>query len=247
MPENIVNQGQDNLGEADTLTMTLFHSALRRDLERARIVLSTPSIPSRKRRRLGRHLQWVTHVLRWHHEGEDHYLWPLLIERAPEDRAVFDALEAEHESIDEPLLRLEAAARGLVAGRVEPAGAVEALEALEVPLLSHLAHEEGEGMRIVSRVLSHREWEFFEQRAWIDGFTLFETIRFFSWLCDGVRWTNRLRQRAGFPIALGPLLRPLSAIARVPGISVWAGSTSAAVKSCVDIAEPTRGTQTGQK
>lgn len=214
--------------------MTLFHSALRRDLERARVVLQAPVLALRRRRQLGRHLLWVMHALRWHHEGEDHHLWPMLMERAPGERAVLDAMEEEHQSIDEPLLRLEAAARGLIAKRAEPAVVVEALNALEGPLLEHLAHEETAGMEIVSRVLSHREWKDFEQRAWTDGYTVLEAVRFFTWMCDGVQWSASARRRAGLPTPLGWLLKPLSAIAHVPGISVWAGTPAAGVGSRIE-------------
>ncbi|WP_106399842.1 hemerythrin domain-containing protein [Actinocorallia populi] len=218
---------------ADTLTMSLFHAALRRDLERAVILLENPgALSPRRSRRLGRHLLWLTGNLRWHHEGEDHYLWPLLLERDPDGSAVLDAMKAEHDAIDEPLLRLEFHARGLVAGRTGPSEALTALNALIKPLTEHLAHEEGEGMAIASRVLSHREWKEFEQRAWIDGFTAAQSVRFLAWMADGVEWQEPVRRRAGLPAPLyWTVVKPLSLIARVPGPSVWAGTPAARIKS----------------
>lgn len=223
--------------QADTLTMTLFHSALRRDLERSRLLLQDPSwLTSRRRRRLGRHLLWVTGALRWHHEGEDHDLWPLLLERDPESQTVLERMEAEHHAIDEPLLRFEQASRGLIAGRTDPSEALGALTTLEEPLLKHLAHEEADGMEIASRVLSHPEWRSFEQRAWIDGYTISETIRFLAWMSDGVDWQEPIRRRVGLPAPLyWAMIKPLSSIAHVPGLSVWAGTPAAHVGSRLDV------------
>jgi len=220
---------------ADTLTMSLFHSALRRDLERARILLESPgTLSPRRSRRLGRHLLWLMGNLRWHHEGEDHYLWPLLLERDPGSSVVLDAMKSEHDTLDEPLLRLESRARGLIAGRIGPSEVLTALDALDKPLMKHLAHEEGEGMAIVSRVLSHQEWNEFEQRAWIDGFTAAQSVRFLAWMADGVEWREPIRRRTGLSAPLyWSVVRPLSFIARVPGPSVWAGTPAARVKSQV--------------
>lgn len=221
---------------ADTLTMTLFHSALRRDIARARLLLERgPGLSPRRARRLGRHLLWAMTELRRHHEGEDHDLWPLLEARAPEHRALFDELEAEHHGIDGPLLRLEAAARGLVAGRTAPNEALTALDELAGPLHDHLAREEAEGMAVASRVLTHREWQQFEQRAWSTGYTLTETLRFLTWMTDGVTWDRPLRRRAGLPAAVyWSIVRPLSAVARVPLLSVWAGTPAARIGSHPD-------------
>lgn len=208
---------------ADTVTMTLFHAALRRDLQRTRVLLEDPGdLSVRRRRRLGRHLQWAMAALRWHHEGEDHDLWPLLLERDPASRGVLEAMEAEHHAIDEPLLQLKAAARGLVAGRAGRVEALAALDALEGPLGDHLAHEEGDGMAIATRVLSQQDWKDFEQRAWIEGYTAVEVARFLSWICDGADWDAALRRRVGLPAPLyWAMVKPLLVIARVPGLSPW--------------------------
>lgn len=220
-------------GTADTLTMTLFHSALCRDLERTRLLLREPQhLTTRRRRRLGRHLLRVIHALRWHHEGEDHDLWPLLLERDPDCRTLLDQMQAEHGAIDEPLHRFEEAARGLVAGRTAPREALTALNALEEPLRAHLAHEELEGMEVASRVLSHEEWRSFEQRAWIDGYTVPESLRFLIWMSDGVDWQDSVLRRLGLsPLLFRVVVKPFSSSARVPGLSVWAGTPAAHVGS----------------
>ncbi|MFD4369394.1 hemerythrin domain-containing protein [Rhodococcus sp. NPDC058521] len=218
---------------ADPFTMSMFHSALRRDLERAAILLADPSTLSvRRKRRLGRHLQWLMHALRWHHEGEDHYLWPLLLDREPESSAILATMEAEHEAIDGPLLEVEAVARGLVSGRTSEGDASAALTAFERPLRDHLAHEEVDGLAIVRRVLTHREWAEFEQKAWIDGYTVSESIRFVSWMLDGLQWSKDFRDRVGVPTTLyWAVVKPLSYVAHLPALSPWAGTRAARVAS----------------
>jgi hypothetical protein len=220
---------------ADTLTMSMFHCALRRDLERSEILLGSPeTLSPRRRRRLGRHLLWLMSTLRWHHEGEDHYLWPLLLDREPASSAVLDAMQAEHHRIDEPLLALEGHARGLVAGRTEPRDVSEALSILAMPLLEHLVHEENEGMEIASRVLSHRDWNDFEQRGWIDGYTVRESVRFVAWMVDGVDWSRPIRRRVGLPAPIyWAVVKPLSLNARIPLLSIWSGTPAARVRSRV--------------
>lgn len=235
MSEMTVKRPPDAARPADTLTMTLFHAALRRDLERARLLLESPHwLSPRRARRLGRLLLWDMGELRRHHEGEDHYLWPLLLDRAPGSREVLDAMEREHHDIDEPLLDLEAAARGLVAGRRGPHDVLEALDSLEGPLLDHLAHEEADGMQIAARVLSHQEWKEFEQRAWAAGYTAVEAVRFLVWICDGIDWDASLIRRTRMPVPLWWMVaRPLSSIAEVPGASIWAGTPAARIRSRV--------------
>lgn len=219
------------MNHADPVTMTLFHGALRRDLARARRLLQSPgALTLRRTRRLGRHLLWLMAQLRWHHEGEDHGLWPLLLERAPESAPVLEAMESEHQAIDVPLLRVEEAARGLVAGRSTPADALAALDLLEGPLLEHLTHEEEAGLPIVRRVLSRREWQQFERREWIDGYTALDTLRFLRWICDGVVDQDLLRRGLTLPPVLGRMLvAPLSRTTGVPGLTVWAGTPAARI------------------
>lgn len=233
MTEMSLRRTPDAARPADTLTTTLFHAALRRDLERARYLLEHPHwLSSRRAQRLGRLLLWDMAELRRHHEGEDHYLWPLLLSRAPETREILDAMEQEHDAIDEPLLQLEASARALVAGRAGPHDVLEALNELEGPLLEHLTHEETEGMDIVTKTLSHQEWKDFETRAWAAGYTAREAIRFAAWMCDGVDWDQSVLRRARLPVPLWRMLaKPLSSIAAVPTASVWARTPAARIRS----------------
>ena len=69
---------------ADTRTMGIVHSALRRDLARARVLLGTAPYPEgAQRRALGAHLLAMMRFLHVHHTGEDAGLWPALVAGGP--------------------------------------------------------------------------------------------------------------------------------------------------------------------
>ncbi len=68
----------DGGAPADTRTMGIVHSALRRDLERTRVALTTAAYPDGERRRaIGEHLLAMMHFLHVHHHGEDEGLRPM--------------------------------------------------------------------------------------------------------------------------------------------------------------------------
>ena len=70
----------DGGAPADTRTMGIVHSALRRDLERTRVALTTAPYPDAARRRaIGDHLLAMLHFLHVHHQGEGAGLWPMVL------------------------------------------------------------------------------------------------------------------------------------------------------------------------
>ena len=84
---------------ADTRSMGIVHSALRRDLRRAHIMLETAPYPAGKRSRtLGDHILWMTEFLHMHHTGEDEGLWPLIRSRNPSAGALLDRMDADHKT-----------------------------------------------------------------------------------------------------------------------------------------------------
>jgi len=201
----------DQTAPADPFSMITFHSALRRDLARARNVLGTGELSLARRATLGRHLMWLVGQLRWHHEGEDNELWSTLCERNPDLQHLLSEMEHEHAAIDEPLAAFESAARGLVAGWCAEQTVLRALSALETPLLDHLRHEEQKLLPEVTRLMTRKDWADFEHRGWSRGYTPFQGARFIAWITDGSSWTREEMSRLGLPEPVYLLLlRPLS-------------------------------------
>lgn len=101
-------------GPADIRDMRILHSALRRDLERTRIVLSDPALVTGDRRRaIGAHLVWLMHTLHRHHTGEDEHVWPEIRRREPSAGPLLDEMDTDHRRIAEPIREIEQVAVSL--------------------------------------------------------------------------------------------------------------------------------------
>ncbi|MGV9743957.1 hemerythrin domain-containing protein [Rhodococcus zopfii] len=90
--------------------MGIVHSALRRDLERTRLVLVSESPPDERRRReLADHIVWMMRALHLHHTAEDAGLWPLIRARNPSASALLDEMANDHRRIAPAITALEEA------------------------------------------------------------------------------------------------------------------------------------------
>ena len=101
----------DPNGPADTRTMPIVHNALRRDLARARLVLTTEPFPHTvQRRALAEHLEWMMDFLHHHHESEDNGLYPLVRSKNPDAAALLDTMDADHQAVLPAMAALTTAA-----------------------------------------------------------------------------------------------------------------------------------------
>jgi hypothetical protein len=152
---------------ADTRMMGIVHQALRRDLLRARQVLTVEPRPhGRQRRALGEHIVWMMAFLHAHHSSEDLGLWPLVRERNPAAGPLLDSLEADHRTIGPAAERLTEAGRRYAATSTDEArvALVSALDELTAVLLPHLDREVAEAMPVVSASITNAEWRAIERR-----------------------------------------------------------------------------------
>lgn len=155
-------------GPVDMTMMYVMHHAFRRDL--AHFSEAVPRTP------VGDARSWAALLARWelfsqalhhHHAGEDAHLWPFLLERADaEERATLEAMEAEHADID-PLL--QACHDGLRTMATSPdddtrAALTVRLVAAREHLARHLAHEEGDSIALMQRVMTNAEWHALDEK-----------------------------------------------------------------------------------
>jgi hemerythrin-like domain-containing protein len=171
---------------ADTRMMGIVHSALRRDLVRLRLALGTPAAEEpRRRTALAEHAAWLMDFLHHHHSGEDEGLYPLVVRRNPAAAELCARMDADHETITPAMDELRAAAARHLADPASPAAdLVAAIEALEEPLVPHLAREELEMMPVVSASISNAEWIEWHQ-SMVDG--SMRALAFEGhWLIDGL-------------------------------------------------------------
>ena len=155
---------------ADTRMMGIVHSALKRDLTRARDVLAAEPTPrGRQRVALGKHVSWMLDFLHGHHSGEDEGLWPLVRGRNPDAADLLDSMEADHARIAPAAAAAAAAAEQYTATTTDAprVALVVALNALLEVLVPHLDREVAEAMPVVAATISDREWKDVEQHYFV--------------------------------------------------------------------------------
>lgn len=112
--------------------------------------------------------------LRVHHTTEDDILWPALhAATGPDERALLDAMEAEHAVLD-PLM--EAIDAGLEVA--------DHADALVTALHAHLRHEETEVLPLIESVLPAEQWQRFGQTH--GGRIVADAPRYLPWLLEGM-------------------------------------------------------------
>lgn len=196
-------------GPIDLAGMYLMHHGFRRDLHRFADV--APTVPASDRARwsgIARRFGLFAMILHKHHRGEDTGLWPLLAERGA-DRAVLDALEAEHAVIDPLLAAAKADLKKLADGTGgEPARArfSETARQLRDALCAHLGHEESDGMTEVQRHLTPEDWDRLDREVFAAEYTQREIPAVAGWIADGLT-LEEMRRMPGTNAALILLAR----------------------------------------
>src|SRR3978361_1376505 len=102
----------DPQAPAVTTMMGIVHGAMRRDLTRARVVLSDEQYLTPARcTALAEHLLWLRGCLPEAPDGEDTGLYPMVREKDSSLASVLDAMDDEHQLIHRAMDELETAVR----------------------------------------------------------------------------------------------------------------------------------------
>ncbi len=172
---------------ADTRSMGIVHSALRRDLERTRMVLTDQPCPDpRQRRALASHLTWMMHFLHMHHTGEDVGLWPLIRARNRSAGELLDQMDADHRRIGPAITAVEGAARAYGDDDAARERLLTAVTALSDVLLPHLRREELEMMPVVAATLTDEQYRAVEHEHFVAPKGLRELGAEAHWVLDGL-------------------------------------------------------------
>ncbi|HMG40872.1 MAG TPA: hemerythrin domain-containing protein [Acidimicrobiales bacterium] len=127
--------------------VTLFlaiHHALRRDAHRFPVALrAATDLP-----RVARHWDQYREILVFHHDQEDALLFPQVLAEAPELAGVVEQLAADHHSLDDLLVRVDAACAALPAGA---AACADLVAHLATVLGRHLDLEEEHLVPVMER------------------------------------------------------------------------------------------------
>lgn len=147
----------------DTGVMPVLHQLFRRELRLAGgLVRAVPDRDPVRGTVVSDHLTLVLQVLHHHHGVEDDVLWPLLLERVPDELApIVTLMETQHERVEALALEAAVLLPKLAAG-AEPEQRdrlADVLDQLYAHLVEHLDDEEQRLLPIVARTLSQAEWD----------------------------------------------------------------------------------------
>lgn len=177
---------------ADTRSMGIVHSALRRDLRRTHMALETPPYPDESRRRaLAAHVLWMCRFLHRHHAGEDAGLWPLIRKRNRTAGALLDRMEADHAQIAPALAAVEEAAQAYDEDASARGRLLTALSSLDDVLLPHLRREELEMMPVVAATITTAEYRALEHEYFVKPKGFVELGMEGHWVIDGAPSDDR--------------------------------------------------------
>lgn len=146
----------------DTADMGAVHTFFRRELRLAGAAVRGVAPGDVARARVvGDHLELVTRCLHHHHQVEDELLWPLLLQRVPDQLApVVHLMQSQHGRLDTLLARVARVRPGWQAAARVPARdeLAELLDAVYVHLVEHLDAEEDRLLPIAARAVTEHEW-----------------------------------------------------------------------------------------
>ena len=144
--------------------MAVIHSLYRRELRLAPGLLRAVAAGDTARARVvADHLDLVDRHLHHHHTLEDRMLWPLLLERVPEELApIVHLMESQHAVVEGLLAEISdaAAAAGATTPRREARDRLaELYDDLHRNLVEHLDAEEQRLLPIAARTVTQEEWD----------------------------------------------------------------------------------------
>ena len=147
----------------DTSVMPTIHSFLRRETRLAGgVVRRVAPHDVRRAAVVDDHLEFLMMSLHHHHTVEDEHLWPLLLERVPDELApIVHLMESQHAGVDAAITGIADARRAFRASAL-PADRdllAERLDALHSALVEHLDAEESRLLPIAARTVTQAEWD----------------------------------------------------------------------------------------
>ena len=156
----------------DVRDMAIVHRTFRKVYEEsARLVRAAPAPSPGRVTFLADHIDFGLAALHHHHEGEDELLYPVLIERVPEQAPMTEQVEHEHLLIK---TALDSASAACAAWRARPSAETGealavALDHLNSAVQPHLDDEEQKIVPLAAVTLTQQEWDEMGKQgaAWI--------------------------------------------------------------------------------
>jgi Hemerythrin HHE cation binding domain len=146
----------------DVRDMAIVHRTFRNTYEESARLVRAAAAPSPGRVTfLADHIDFAIVMLHHHHEGEDELLYPKLIERVPEQAAMTEQVDHEHQLIK---TALDATSAVCATWRQRPSAETgealaAALDHLNAVVQPHLDDEEQKVVPLAAVTLSQQEWD----------------------------------------------------------------------------------------
>ena len=146
---------------ADTSDMAQVHRVFRDAVAAAPTLIGSATLQAAERVELvATYYRNVLALLHAHHDGEDDLIWPILIQRAPDQAAEVQRIASQHDAITSTL---EAASAAVVAWQqasdaVTASAATAAVATLGSALLAHLDEEEAFIVPLAAQHILAPEW-----------------------------------------------------------------------------------------
>jgi hypothetical protein len=144
----------------DVRDMFSVHEAFRRGLREAPLQIAAIDGDEERASRFAAYLGDLLWLLHAHHDGEDELLYPLLVERVPDDRSLFDEMDAQHRGITDALstcLRANSS-YGESPSTPHARNLSEACDTLGAALGGHLDQEETDILPLAQVWVTPEEW-----------------------------------------------------------------------------------------
>ncbi|MEO8106687.1 MAG: hemerythrin domain-containing protein [Actinomycetes bacterium] len=145
----------------DVRDMAIVHRTFRNAFtESAQLIRANPTPTSGRVTFLSDHVDFLLGMIHHHHASEDEYLYPLLVQRAPEQAAETELTQRQHGEVEGTI---EAASAACTSWRSNPStetgrALAEALDALNAALQPHLDDEERTTVPLAAVTLTQSEW-----------------------------------------------------------------------------------------
>ena len=147
----------------DTSVMPCLHSFFRREFRLAGgLVRGVTPGDTQRAAVVVDHLDFIALALHHHHTLEDDLLWPLLLQKVPEELSpIVHLMESQHERVDGIAADIAAVLPRFRAGTEarERDRLADLFDRLYVHLVEHLDAEEERLLPIVARTLTQAEWD----------------------------------------------------------------------------------------
>lgn len=143
----------------DTSDMPAVHKVFRSSLASGPDFVASAEGDDERRALIANYYANLIAFLEVHHDGEEQLVFPLLIERAPEHKAIADKAKSQHEDIVGLMCAVKENLSSWEAkGDSEGPEVIRSLHALDAALSPHLDQEEAEVVPLAAQHLTVEEW-----------------------------------------------------------------------------------------